>query len=161
MKTFIINGEEYRLRTYSDEEVCKYVFNNLGCVADKMTVYEYTVLKFMLNNGFTPTLSFYGRPTGELYPQAMWYSFIGLREDGAHVDFKLCCKLSYDADKEAKESIVVYEGGERCFTCYRKRLTFGYDYAEEHGFDYFGTVMSISRYKNSQKLNGIGINISK
>ena len=48
------------------------------------------------------------------------------------------------------------EGGERCFKCYRKRLAFGYDYAEAYGYDYFGTVMSISRYKNSQELNKIG-----
>ena len=53
------------------------------------------------------------------------------------------------------------EGRERCFKCYRKRLSFGYDYAEEHGFDYFGTVMSISRYKNAQKINEIGYDLEK
>ena len=55
----------------------------------------------------------------------------------------------------------VREGGERCFACYRKRLTFGYDYAEENEYDYFGTVMSISRYKNSQMLNKIGYELEK
>ena len=62
--------------------------------------------------------------------------------------------LNYMKDLEPLKDIP--EGGERCFKCYRKRLSFGYDYAEEHGFDYFGTVMSISRYKNSQELNKIG-----
>ena len=62
--------------------------------------------------------------------------------------------LNYMKDLEPLKDIP--EGGERCFKCYRKRLTFGYDYAEAHGFEYFGTVMSISRYKNSQELNKIG-----
>ena len=48
------------------------------------------------------------------------------------------------------------EGGKRCYHCYEKRLAFGYRYASEHGFDYYGSVMSISRYKNSQYINEIG-----
>ena len=67
--------------------------------------------------------------------------------------------INYNKDLEPLKDIP--EGGERCFKCYRKRLTFGYDYAEEHGFDYFGTVMSISRYKNSQMLNKIGYELEK
>ena len=31
-----------------------------------------------------------------------------------------------------------------------------FKYADENGYDYFTTVMSISRFKNSQKLNEIG-----
>ncbi|MBR4274912.1 MAG: epoxyqueuosine reductase QueH, partial [Bacilli bacterium] len=41
------------------------------------------------------------------------------------------------------------EGGRRCMICYRKRMGEAYDYAEENGFDYFTTVMTISRQKNS------------
>lgn len=48
------------------------------------------------------------------------------------------------------------EGGPRCFICYRKRMSEAFDYAEENGFDYFTTVMTISRQKNSQILNTIG-----
>ncbi len=48
------------------------------------------------------------------------------------------------------------EGGERCFLCYALRLEEAYGYAEEHGYDYFTTVMTVSRQKNSQKLNEIG-----
>ena len=48
------------------------------------------------------------------------------------------------------------EGGKRCEVCFRKRLEFGYKYAVEHGFEYFGTVMTISRYKNSEVINRIG-----
>ena len=35
-----------------------------------------------------------------------------------------------------------------------------FKYADEHGFDYFTTVMTISRQKNSQKLNEIGEKLS-
>ncbi|MCQ2741735.1 MAG: epoxyqueuosine reductase QueH [Bacilli bacterium] len=48
------------------------------------------------------------------------------------------------------------EGGERCRICYRKRMEEAYDYAENNGFDYFCTVMTISRQKDSQILNSIG-----
>lgn len=51
------------------------------------------------------------------------------------------------------------EGHERCRTCFRKRLSFGYQYAVEHDFDYFGTVMTISRYKNAQDINRIGFEL--
>lgn len=48
------------------------------------------------------------------------------------------------------------EGGERCLVCYRKRMKEAYDFAEKEGYDYFCTVMTISRQKNSQVLNRIG-----
>lgn len=48
------------------------------------------------------------------------------------------------------------EGQTRCFICYEKRMKQAYDYAEDNGFDYFTTVMTISRQKNSQILNEIG-----
>lgn len=48
------------------------------------------------------------------------------------------------------------EGGVRCRLCYEKRMSEAYDYAEEHDFDYFCTVMTISRQKDSQIMNSIG-----
>ena len=51
------------------------------------------------------------------------------------------------------------EGMDRCRICFRKRLGQAIEYAEEHGFDYVGTVMSISRFKNSQDLNKIGLEL--
>ena len=48
------------------------------------------------------------------------------------------------------------EGYERCRVCFRKRLNQGYEYASKNGFEYFGTVMTISRYKNAQDINFIG-----
>jgi len=53
------------------------------------------------------------------------------------------------------------EGHERCRICFRKRLTQGFEYASENGFDFFGTVMTISRYKNAQDINKIGYELEK
>lgn len=48
------------------------------------------------------------------------------------------------------------EGGERCFRCYRLRLTEAAKTAKEKGCDYFATTLSISPLKNADKLNEIG-----
>lgn len=48
------------------------------------------------------------------------------------------------------------EGLERCKICYEKRMDDACKYASENNFDYFTTVMTISRQKNSQVLNTIG-----
>lgn len=48
------------------------------------------------------------------------------------------------------------EGGERCFKCYRLRLSEAADAAKAGGFDYFTTTLSISPLKNARKLNEIG-----
>lgn len=48
------------------------------------------------------------------------------------------------------------ERGARCKVCYQKRMAEAYDYADAHGFDYFTTVMTISRQKSSPILNAIG-----
>ena len=53
------------------------------------------------------------------------------------------------------------EGMDRCKLCYRTRMNEAYKYAHEHNFDYFTTVMTISRQKNSIVLNNIGIELSK
>jgi len=47
------------------------------------------------------------------------------------------------------------EGGERCFLCYEKRMDEAFKFANENGYEYFTTVMTISRQKNSQKINEI------
>ncbi len=48
------------------------------------------------------------------------------------------------------------EGGERCFACYRLRLEETAMLAAEMGFDFFTTTLSVSPYKNADKLNEIG-----
>ncbi len=48
------------------------------------------------------------------------------------------------------------EGGERCFQCYELRLREAAIIAKEKHFEYFTTTLSVSPYKNSEKLNCIG-----
>lgn len=48
------------------------------------------------------------------------------------------------------------EGGERCFRCYRLRLSEAADTARTGGFDFFTTTLSVSPLKNAEKLNTIG-----
>ena len=48
------------------------------------------------------------------------------------------------------------EGGARCTKCYYLRLEMTAKIAKEHNFDYFTTTLSISPYKDAEKLNKIG-----
>ena len=48
------------------------------------------------------------------------------------------------------------EKGERCRRCYELRLKRAYQYAAEHNFDYFCTTLSISPFKDAEKINVIG-----
>ena len=48
------------------------------------------------------------------------------------------------------------ERGGRCTVCYRLRLTKSAEYATAHGFDYFTTTLSISPYKDAERLVKIG-----
>ena len=48
------------------------------------------------------------------------------------------------------------EGGLRCFKCYKLRLEETAKLAKEANYDYFTTTLTISPYKNAQKLNCIG-----
>lgn len=53
------------------------------------------------------------------------------------------------------------EGGKRCYLCYGMRLKEAAKLARAGGFDYFATTLSISPYKNAEKLNEIGEQIAK
>lgn len=48
------------------------------------------------------------------------------------------------------------EGGARCTKCYYLRLEMTARIAKKHNFDYFTTTLSISPYKDAEKLNKIG-----
>ena len=54
----------------------------------------------------------------------------------------------------------VPEGGERCFKCYRMRLEKTAQVARDNNYDFFGTTLTVSPYKNSQVLNKIGEELS-
>lgn len=53
------------------------------------------------------------------------------------------------------------EGWKSCFGCYEERMNAAFAYADAHNFDYFTTVMTFSRQKDSQKINEIGLNLGK
>ena len=53
------------------------------------------------------------------------------------------------------------EGWRSCFTCYTQRMNHAFDWADRHEFDWFTTVMTFSRQKDSQKLNEIGLSLEK
>ena len=67
--------------------------------------------------------------------------------------------LNYNKDLEPYAD--QREGMDRCRICFRKRLWQAIELADERGYDYVGTVMSISRFKNSQDLNKIGFELSE
>lgn len=103
------------------------------------------------NSNIYPEEEFYRR-RGELEKLLGYYK----RDYG--FDIRLI-KPNYDHEgfmKDLRVYACAKEGGERCLLCYKKRMSEAYDYAESHGFDYFATVMSISRQKNSAVLNEIG-----
>lgn len=53
------------------------------------------------------------------------------------------------------------EGGARCPKCFSLRLSYTAKIAKEKGFDYFGTSLTVSPYKNAQILNKIGEKLAK
>lgn len=53
------------------------------------------------------------------------------------------------------------EGGPRCFKCYKLRLLETVKEAKKGNYDYFCTTLSISPYKNANKLNNIGLELEK
>lgn len=48
------------------------------------------------------------------------------------------------------------EKGIRCYNCYKFRLKKSFDYALQNNFDWFTTTLSISPFKDSEKINSIG-----
>lgn len=51
------------------------------------------------------------------------------------------------------------EGGNRCFKCYELRLRKTASLASN--YDFFGTTLTVSPFKNSNKLNEIGLSLEK
>ncbi len=53
------------------------------------------------------------------------------------------------------------EGGARCDICFKLRLEKTASFAQKNGFDYFSTTLTVSPHKNAEKLNNIGLEMSK
>lgn len=73
-------------------------------------------------------------------------------------------ELDYNSDdfynavgtRENPELAKEPEKGERCRRCYEFRLKRAFEYAAQHQFDYFCSTLSISPFKDAEKLNIIG-----
>lgn len=63
--------------------------------------------------------------------------------------------------KENPELSTEPEKGERCRRCYEFRLKRAFDFAQKNDFDYFCTTLSISPFKDSEKINQIGRELSE
>lgn len=63
--------------------------------------------------------------------------------------------------KEEPELADEQEKGERCRRCYELRIKRAFSYACEHNFDYFCTTLSISPFKDAEKINKIGEDLCK
>ena len=69
----------------------------------------------------------------------------------------LDCDYEHEAFLRASKGLEKErEGGSRCFVCYRLRLEKTAQKALENGFTYFGTSLTVSPYKNAQKINEVG-----
>lgn len=53
------------------------------------------------------------------------------------------------------------EGSERCFACYRFRMQAAAELGKRLGCAYFTTTLSISPYKNAERINAIGEDIAE
>lgn len=53
------------------------------------------------------------------------------------------------------------EGGKRCGVCFGLRLKKTRDLAEENGFDYFATTLTLSPLKNAELINSIGVKLQE
>ncbi len=53
------------------------------------------------------------------------------------------------------------EGGLRCASCFDMRLDRSAEIAEREGYDYFGSAITLSKNKNSQLINELGIHVQQ
>ncbi len=78
----------------------------------------------------------------------------------ADIHFLDCDYANQDFQEIAKGLEQEKEGGARCHKCYYLRLYKTAEMAKEKKFDYFGTTLTVSPYKNSQVINKIGETIA-
>ncbi len=64
----------------------------------------------------------------------------------------------YDAVKGLENE---REGGARCAVCFKVRLSKTAMLAKQHGFDLFGTTLTVSPHKNAELINMIGKSLEK
>ena len=75
------------------------------------------------------------------------------------LDF-LDCEYDNDSFKKCAKGLEKEkEGGARCHKCYYLRMDYTAKKAKELGYEYFGTTLTVSPYKNSDVINTIGKSI--
>ena len=96
-----------------------------------------------------------------IYPKEEYIKRLNVQKEiinKMHLDVKII-EIGY-LDEDFKQISKGYEnekeGGARCTKCFYLRLDKTAKIAKEKGFDYFTTTISVSPYKDSQKLNKIG-----
>jgi predicted adenine nucleotide alpha hydrolase (AANH) superfamily ATPase len=122
------------------------------CIEYLSNYFDVTVLYY--NPNISPKLEYEKRKEEQI-------KFINEFESKNKLDFM---DVGYDYNdfvNISKGLEHVPEGGERCFKCYRLRLDKTAKVAKENGYDYFGTTLTVSPYKNSQILNQIGEELQK
>lgn len=74
----------------------------------------------------------------------------------------LDCDYDNESFKNATKGLEnMREGGARCPSCFMLRLDFTARRAREEDFDYFGTTLTVSPYKNSKQINTLGSVLEK
>ena len=107
---------------------------------------------------FTITVLYYNP---NIYPEAEYQKRLStLKEliEKMYLNIEVM-ETGYDSEKFEKMSKGLEkekEGGERCTKCFYLRLEETAKIAKEKKYDYFCTTLSVSPYKDSQKLNKIG-----
>ena len=81
-----------------------------------------------------------------------------LENDVKVVEIPYIAEDFYNAVKTREEPDLAKEAekGERCRRCYELRLKKTFEYAKENNYDYFCTTLSISPFKDAEKINQIG-----
>lgn len=74
--------------------------------------------------------------------------------------------IDADYDNEAYHEMVKgleneEERGPRCYLCYKKRIEYTKNIANNLNYEYFGTTLSLSPYKVSDWINEIGLSLEK
>ena len=117
---------------------------------------HFDVTIYYNNSNIYPASEFEKR-LGEVRKLISFYK----RDYGFHIEL-IVPPYDYETYKKDLEPFAdEREGLNRCQICYRKRMAEAYDYAEGNGYDYFTTVMTVSRQKNSQVMNIIGSELEK
>ena len=78
-----------------------------------------------------------------------------------NINFMDCDYNQDDFFKEIKGLEDEKEGGARCNKCFYLRLNKVAQIAQNNGYEYFGTTLTVSPHKNSENINLIGKNLQE